>query len=260
MEDPADVEPAIRAQQRRFTAMDDCLAQQAEAPRLSLFARLFGLDPLAQGALRSYRGARAELAVAHSLTSLGDDWTVLHSVSMEPNTPALEHLAIGPPGVFVISTKSHAAQTVWVGELMFMADDIRYPYLPIAEQQNREVAERFDLRAPVTSCMVVAAPRELTVRRHARHIEIVTAHGFEKWLRELPRLLSPQLVSTLAAEASSWPAANAQDSAGELHAFEALRRRIRRSLVTRLGWIALAIGITCGALYRAVLALMAAPA
>ncbi len=258
----AAAETATSTARPPFTALRQCLELQGESPRLSRFARLFGADPLQRAAGRSYRGAIAELSVAGALSSLGEDWTVLHSVPIGPDVASIEHLVIGPPGVLIISTKSHAGQRVWAGELMFIADDVRHPYLPLAEQQNGAVAERLasEDRAlvPVTSCLVVAGPCELTVKRHARHIEIVPSRDFGRWLLDLPRLVSPQLVSALAASASGWSMPDDQVDDTELHlvAFDRLRRSIRRSLLLRAGWVGVALALSYGALYSGALALL----
>ncbi len=252
---------AVSARRPPFTAMRECLELQADAPLLSRFARLFGGNPLQREAIRSYRGAVAELTVAGVLSSLGEDWTVLHSVPMGPDVANLEHLVIGPSGVLVISTKSHAGQRVWVGERMFIADEVRYPHLPLAERQNRAVEERLasEGRAsvPIASCVIVADPRELTVKRHTRHIEVMTSRDFERWLLDLPRLLSPQLVSAVVASASAWSMSDRGDDLEDpLPAFDRLRRRIRRSLLLRLGWLAVGLALSYGALYRGALVLL----
>jgi hypothetical protein len=258
------VETVARPQLPPFAALHECLELQTAAPPRSPVARLFGLDPLARGALRSYRGAMAELFVVDVLSTMGEGWTVLHSVPMGPDAADLDHLLIGPPGVLVISVASHAEQKVWVGERIFMADDVRHPYLPFAEHRNRAVAARLaaDDRASVTvtSCIVVADPGELTVTRTVRQIEIMASRDFERWLRNLPRLLSPGLVSVLAAEAAAWPAVTDadRDTDRALLAFDALRRCVRRAFLLRIGWIAVGTLLCYGALYRGAAMLLGA--
>ena len=208
-------------------------------------------------AARPYRGAMAELSVAAVLSALGDDWTVLHSVRADSAT--LDHVVIGPPGVLIISTKNHAGEKVWVGERTFIADDARHPYLQLSERHNRAIATRLSAAGPpvaVTSCLVVADPRELVIDGRSLHIEVMSSRVFGRWLHGLPRLLSRQLVSAISAEVATWPVVPGAEADAEerVFDFQRLRSRIRRSLVLRLGWLAAALAVTYGTLYQTMFA------
>ena len=202
----------------------------------------------------------AELSVAAVLSALGDAWIVLHSVRMGADAETLDHVVIGPPGVLVISTKNHAGEKVWVGERTFIADDSRHPYLQLFDRHNHAIATRLAAagRPPVavTSCVVVADPRELVIGRRSQNIEVMSSRDFGRWLHGLPRLLSPQLVSAVAAEAASWPVVSGAEADAEerVFDFERLRSRIRRSLVLRLGWLVAALAVTYGTLYQTMFA------
>ena len=243
-----------------YAALRERLQLQAEAPRPSPIARIFGLDPLIRRAARPYRGAMAELSVAAVLSALGDDWTVLHSVRVGSESDTLDHVVIGPPGVLIISTKNHAGEKVWVGERTFMANDARHPYLQLSDQHNRAIATRLSAagRPPVavTSCLVVADPRELVIDARSLHIEVISSRVFGRWLHGLPRLLSPQLVSAISAEAATWPVLSDAEADAEekVFDFQRLRGRIRLSLLVRLGWLAAALAVTYGTLYQTVFA------
>lgn len=62
--------------------------------------------------LAGERRVGAELA---RLSAYG--WRVLHGVP-KSNGGDVDHLLIGPGGVFSINTKNHEGQTVWVGDTM----------------------------------------------------------------------------------------------------------------------------------------------
>src|SRR4051794_31911273 len=66
-------------------------------------------------ALSWYKGALGEIAVAGVLGWLGSEWTVLHSVPVGAGDSDIDHVVIGPAGVFTINTKSHPGQDVWIG-------------------------------------------------------------------------------------------------------------------------------------------------
>ena len=48
------------------------------------------------------------------LAQLGPEWTVLHSVPVGRGKSDIDHIAIGPPGVFTINTKFSPGKDVWV--------------------------------------------------------------------------------------------------------------------------------------------------
>ncbi|MEV7198229.1 nuclease-related domain-containing protein [Streptomyces sp. NPDC093510] len=67
----------------------------------------------------SYRkGLAGEVRVGAELERLGRrGWRVLHSIEL-PRQVDIDHLLIGPGGVFCINTKRHLGKAVWVGDEM----------------------------------------------------------------------------------------------------------------------------------------------
>lgn len=67
---------------------------------------------------RAFRvGAAGEEAVGPRLERLAKHgWKMLHSVSVGKGKSDIDHLLIGPGGVFTINTKNHPGGKVWVGE------------------------------------------------------------------------------------------------------------------------------------------------
>lgn len=62
--------------------------------------------PVEQERRRFIHGARGEQFVGWLLEDLSDDWHVFHSIQLRERGD-LDHIAIGPPGLFYINTKSH---------------------------------------------------------------------------------------------------------------------------------------------------------
>jgi hypothetical protein len=252
------------------TALRECLSLQSDAAPQSLFACLFGLDPLARAARRSYSGAIAELALADSLAALGREWTVLHSVPVAEegfgDRPIIDHLVIGPAGIFTLSIQSHAGQSLWVGERTFIADGERLNHLAIAEEGALAVSRLLTealaaggaiLDVIVTPCVVVDAPATLQVLQRPGRVQVVTARTFASWLTGLPRLKSPVAVEefvAVAVSASTWPMsrpAHGEGEAGTRHRtaeFELLRHRVSSARVRRLLWTGLGVVVSYSAL------------
>ncbi len=237
--------------------MREFLRLQAEAPQRSLVGRVLGFDPLARSAAHAYAGAIAEIDVAELLDRLGTAWTVLDTVPIGADELPVEHVLIGPPGVFSIALRNHAGERVWVGERTFVADGTRFPHLRDAEHESDIVAARMTAAVgtpvTVTPCLVLASPAELSLRDTSRRVEVFLPTQLAGWLADLPRVLSPKAVDRYrqaGLDADTWHrprpddahwALTAWDAAGNRAAFEAIRRAIARSRRLRLAWLLLGI-------------------
>lgn len=251
--------------------MRECLALQAEAAPLSLFSRLFGVDPLSREARRSFSGALAEIALAESFAALGAEWTVVHAVpagavavvgTLSGHHPVIDHLLIGPAGIFSITIHGHAGQAIWVGERTFMVDDERLGHLAAAEEAasgasrllTAALAERETaVDVVVTPCIVVDSPYSLQIRQRPGRIQVNTARNFPSWLAALPRPISPAVVdtlSTVALQASTWPASPVVQSTDVLRQrddFDRLCLRVAAARFRRLIWTGLGVVVSYAA-------------
>ncbi|MGJ9403557.1 nuclease-related domain-containing protein [Arthrobacter sp. KK5.5] len=54
-----------------------------------------------------YQVAFAEIRTGHILASLAPEWAVLHAVPVGAGTADIDHVLIGPAGVFTLNTKDH---------------------------------------------------------------------------------------------------------------------------------------------------------
>ncbi|HEU4849069.1 MAG TPA: nuclease-related domain-containing protein, partial [Terrimesophilobacter sp.] len=76
-------------------------------PRPSFLSGFLGLHPLPSPMRSLYRAAAGEVAVADALAQLGGDWLVLHAVPVGKDGTDVDHIAVGPPGVYTISVRHH---------------------------------------------------------------------------------------------------------------------------------------------------------
>lgn len=65
------------------------------------------------------RGAVAEESVATELENLDDRFHVIHDVIVGPGN--IDHVVIGPAGLFIIETKSHRGQVTFDGEKLLLS-------------------------------------------------------------------------------------------------------------------------------------------
>lgn len=250
-------------------AAQECLTLQAMAVPLSPVGRIFGVDVLAPAARRSYSGALAEIELAESFPALGVEWTILHSVPIDDDGQrqysVVDHLLIGPAGIFTITVRSHSGQNIWVGERTFLVDGERLTHFDVAEKVASAATQLLnavlltsgtEVDVVVTPCVAVDSPATLQIRQHAGRTRVSTARNVIPWLTSLPRLYSPAVVDALSAAAlqrSTWPA-QPRRSVSDMHRqredFDLLRHRVASARLRRLIWA----GIGIIASYTAVIA------
>jgi hypothetical protein len=129
-----------------------------QAPVRTLLARLFGVHTDE----RAWRvGARGERICAHELTKLGEGWSVIHDVPVGTRGANIDHVLVGPAGVFTVNAKYHAGKTVWVGGDTVLIDGHRQPYVRNARHEaaraSRLLSAVYGTTVPVTGIVAVLA-------------------------------------------------------------------------------------------------------
>ncbi|MFL4948073.1 nuclease-related domain-containing protein [Streptomyces sp. MMS24-I31] len=114
------------------------------------------------------KGLAGERRVGAELNRLGrQGWHVLHSIPLA-NKVDIDHLLIGPGGVFSINTKHHHKRAVWVGDDSVKVDHGKTaPYARKSRAEAKRVArvlERYcDFPVPVEPVLVFVGVTELKV-------------------------------------------------------------------------------------------------
>ena len=80
---------------------------------------------------RSWRvGADGEETVGARLEKLrADGWQLLHSVPIGNRGSDIDHVLVGPGGIYTINTKTHPDGKIWVGRTTVMVNGHKQPYL-----------------------------------------------------------------------------------------------------------------------------------
>ncbi len=168
-------------------AREQASAHRQAAPVKTLLARVLGVHTDE----RAWRiGADGEEAVAARLANLGPEWRVLHAVPVGTRGSDIDHVVIGPAGVFTINAKHHPNASVWVGGNMFMVNGHRQPYV----RNSRHEAARAG-RLLTTACgfpvnvtgliAVMGAHEGFTVKEQppGGDVHVMTRREVDKWLR-----------------------------------------------------------------------------
>jgi hypothetical protein len=232
--------------------MERALAEQRLAPRQSPLARLLGASPLAPGAAPWFAGAQGERHVGEILARLPDGWTSYHSLPTGLRDNDIDHVVVGPGGVFTIDAKRHRGRSVWIaGSWVLVGGRQRPDYLPAAEYEanrmERMLAARVDVLPAVTPVLAFVEPRRMTVRRRPETVVALSAKHLARWLVGRPPVWSDEqresavrAIDDLAAETTQDPASGSDARAGTgldvPGSFRALESAVRRARARRLAW------------------------
>jgi hypothetical protein len=182
------------------------------APRLSLV--LGALATVAAGwglrfqpspdAVAWRRGAAGERRTARRLAVLErHGWAVLHDLALPGSRANLDHLVIGPGGVFVVDSKHYQGRLqldpsgrLWHG---------RYPLAPalraVSFEADQAALVLTDPDVVVVPVMAVHGAQVPWGKVVVNGVPVVAARRLPSMLRQLPAVLGPERVAALAAQA-----------------------------------------------------------
>lgn len=145
---------------------------------------------------RYLRGASGEQRIGVELNRLHKDgWGILHSIPLYDARADLDHLLIGPGGVWTINSKALDAKTIRVDGDRMVVGRVRVDYIPAARAEA-ETVTRY-LRAAgcsreVRAAIVLDVPRSTVVdaRERPEGVTLVLLSQAVAWFRKQPRTLS----------------------------------------------------------------------
>jgi hypothetical protein len=186
-------------------ARQQALAKRQKSPVKTLLARVLGVHTDE----RAWRiGADGEEAVAKRLEGLGAGWRVLHSVPVGKRGSDIDHLVIGPGGVYTINAKHHPDASVWVGGDTFMVNGQRQPYVRNsrheARRASRLLSERLGVAVHVIGVVaVMGAQRGFTIKAQPEDgaVVVVPRRQVATWIEQQPALLTTEAVDQVYAVA-----------------------------------------------------------
>ncbi len=145
----------------------------------ALLNRLFRRPSEIDGWRKGLVGEEAVGAELERLTGRG--WRVVHSIPL-PRNVDIDHLLIGPGGVFTFNTKNHAGARIWVGDQMVKVGGQLYPYVRKAEAEAKRasavLSQTCGFAVEAKAVLAFVQPANLTVARprgdaHAIHVRAI---------------------------------------------------------------------------------------
>lgn len=202
--DLADRRPGAMARERAVALRD-------AAPVRTLLARVLGVHTEE----RAWRiGADGEEAVAAQLEPLvacEPRWRVLHAVPVGDRGSDVDHVVIGPGGVFTLNAKNHPGAKVWLGGDTVLVAGQRVPHVRNsrheASRASRLLTAACGTSVPVTGVVVLVGVGALTVKVEPVDVAVVPVRQLAGWMRLQPAVLSDEAIEdvhTTARRSTTW--------------------------------------------------------
>src|SRR5438477_4268030 len=177
------------------------LEVRQRAPVRVFLGRMLGVH----NSERAWRvGAYGEEEVARRLDKLPDGWCVLHAIPVGEKGSDIDHVIIGPGGVFTLNTKNHSRGKVWVAQNSFLVNGQKTDYLRNSRYEAKRAAKLLSaactFNVTVTPIIVVMAS-SLNVKAKPEGVEVVARKQIVKWLSRRPVTLTPEAVDRIFAQA-----------------------------------------------------------
>ena len=205
------LEPNLAARGPAYFFVQECLVRQEAATPRGRLARALGTSPLHPDARSWYSGALGEIVVANALAQLGEGWTVLHAVPVGSTGTEIDHVILGPGGIFTINIKNHSGKKIWIGGSTFLVNGYKQEHMRSSSHQaewaSRLLGRVTGRPVTVTPLIVVVNPLSIMTGRKQPRVTVVSSNTLKRWLVRLPRVLSDRAVahfSMFAEERSTW--------------------------------------------------------
>ena len=182
---------ATRARVLAHRTLDSFRTGQTPPPRA---ARRLGHPLGCAESLGRHLGAHGEVTVAQLLAALPADWTAFHALPLGPDGAAIDHLVVGPGGIFSITTAHHCRARIRVSHRTVRVGGRRTGYLPAAVRDAARVTfvlrERMPLLAPVQPVIALVDADRITGRGTPQQVKVLDARALQRWLVQLQPVLS----------------------------------------------------------------------
>lgn len=174
-------------------ARQQAVALKQAAPVRTFVARVLGVHTDE----RAWRiGADGEEKVAARLAKLAKKdprWRFLHAIPVGENGSDIDHLVIGPGGVFSLNAKHHPGARIWVRDKAFRVNGQQQPYIRNSRHEalraGRYLTAACGFPVAVTGIVVPVGADDLTIKQQPADVVVVNRMALAAWLRRRPALL-----------------------------------------------------------------------
>jgi nuclease-like protein len=178
-------------------ARQKALEARAEARVRTALARVMGVHT-DERAWR--RGGEGEERVGQLLERLPTGWYAFHDLTVGSRGANLDHLVIGPGGVFVLNTKNLTGN-VWVGERVILHNGQGKDFLRDSKRESQIAADRLSRAVgfPVSAVAVLAIfADKMKVKTAPPEVRVVEGASIRRWLERQPAVLASDQAAAIA--------------------------------------------------------------
>jgi len=150
------------------------------------------------------KGANGERVVGWWFGRLPEGWYVFNDIPIGRRGANIDHLVVGPAGVFTINAKNLTGK-VWVGPRTLLHNGYRTDYLPKAAAEARRASRMLSAAlgrsAEVRGVLAILAD-DWTVKEKPPDVHVGSPRGVKDWLLKQPAVLSTREVIEIAGAAA----------------------------------------------------------
>ncbi len=235
--------PGMRDQIAAQSVIEELLRQQQAVPPRSRFARFWGYSPLAADSVAWYLGAQGEIEVGRILDRLPPEWRVFHALPIGNAGADIDHLVLGPGGIFTINTKHHRGKKIWIAERSFLVNGQKQPYLRNSKFEATRVTkmlrERMPQLPPAQAVIALVRPGQITIRKTPDAVTVLDAVSLRRWLLKQPvSLVEVDLVEleAIVDAPGTWTALASLPNPSLMAKFAVIDSDVKTARVRRVSW------------------------
>lgn len=153
-------------------------------------------------------GVLGERAVAEELDRLVDldpRWAFLNSIPIGAHKADIDHLVVGPGGVFTVNSKHHHEGHVWVGEDALMVNHVWQHYVresrAEAERASSLLSNASGVKVNATGMVVFVGLANLTIKAQPVDVHVLDQAELITFLMDQPRSLDEHAADVLLSSA-----------------------------------------------------------
>lgn len=182
-------------------AREQALAAKGAAPVRTLLARALSVHTEE----RAWRiGAVGEEKVAAQLAKVlkrDPRWRVIHAIPVGLRGSDIDHLIVGPGGVFTANAKHHPGANIWVGGSTFMVNGNKQPYIRNSRHEAARAAELLATRCGfpvrVEGLIVTVNAEDVVVKSQPEGVSVIPRMQVAKWLLRHGEILNQPTVDAI---------------------------------------------------------------
>jgi hypothetical protein len=154
---------------------------------------------------RAWRiGADGEEKVAAQLAKVAKKdprWRFLHAIPVGNRGSDIDHIIIGPGGVFTANAKHHPNAKIWVGGNTFLVNGVKQPYIRNARHEAQRAAkiltDACGFPVHVEGLVVTVNASDVVVKSQPEGVSVTPRMQVARWLLRHGDSLSPETIDAV---------------------------------------------------------------